>query len=95
MVDDLAGQKEVVRGDLLSPIFFRGKHVVCICIVFGAAVSSINSNLHNNANTLFFFRARNGKDVEALDKENSALAYKPTLLKLYDYAAREKFNLCT
>ena len=33
MVDDLAGQKEVVRGDLLSPIFFRGKHVVCICIV--------------------------------------------------------------
>ena len=52
----------------------------------------LDQNLRTNANALIFFRARNGKDVEAFVDGNSALADKPSLLKLYDYAAREKFS---
>ena len=52
----------------------------------------LDQNLRINANALIFFRARNGTDVEALVEENSALADKYTLHRLYDHATREKFS---
>ena len=45
--------------------------------------------MKTNTNAPIFFRARNGKDVEALVEENSALADKDTLHRLYDYTTRE------
>ena len=52
----------------------------------------LDVNLRTNANFLVFFRARNGKDVEAMVEENSALANKDVLMKMYDYATREQFS---
>ena len=54
----------------------------------------LDQNLRTNANALIFFRVRNSKDVDAFVEENSALADKATLLKLYDYATHEKFSFC-
>ena len=90
--DDLADLKQVVRGDLLSSIFIRGRHFGCACIVLTQRYRLLDQNLRTNANALIFFRARNGKDVEALVEENSALTDKETLFRLYDHATREKFS---
>ena len=38
------------------------------------------------------FLARNGKDVEAMVEENSALADKDTLFRMYGQATREQFS---
>ena len=92
VVDDLADNKRVVRGDLLSNIFIRGRHFGCNCIVLTQRYRLLDQNLRTNANALIFFRARNGKDVEALVEENSALADKDTLHQLYDYATRDKLS---
>ena len=90
--DDLAHLKRVVRGDLLSSIFIRGRHFGCNCIVLTQRYRLLDQNLRTNANALIFFRARNGKDVEALVEENSALADTDTLFRLYDHATREKYS---
>ena len=92
VVDDLADNKQVVRGDLLGSIFLRGIHVGSNCVVLTQRYRCLDQNLRTNANALIFFRARNGKDVEALVEENSALADKETLFRLYDHATREKFS---
>ena len=92
VVDDLADNKRVVRGDLLSSIFIRGRHFGCNCVCLTQRYRLLDQNLRTNANALIFFRARNGKDVEALVEENSALADKYTLHRLYDHTTREKFS---
>ena len=94
VVDDLADQKRVVRGDLLSSVFIRGSNFGYSCIVLTQRYRILDQSLRTNANALIFFRARNSKDVDALVEENNALADKATLLKLYDYATHEKFSFC-
>ena len=39
-----------------------------------------------------FFRARNGKDVEAFEEENSGIIDKRALHEMYEYATREKYK---
>ena len=41
---------------------------------------------------MVFFRARNGKDVEAFEEENSGIIDKKALHDMYNYATSEKFK---
>ena len=92
VMDDLANQKRVVRGDLLSSTFIKGRYVCCRCVCATQRYRFVNQKLRTTSGAFIFFRARNGKDVEALVEENSALTDKDTLHKLYDHAPREMFS---
>ena len=59
---------------MLSSISIRGRNIGCNCLVLTQRYRLLDVNLKTNANFLVFFRARNGKDVEAMVEENSALA---------------------
>ena len=50
-------------------------------------------NLRTNSNALVFFRARNGKDVEAFLEENSGVVDKRRLHEIYEYATRDKYAI--
>ena len=53
--DDLPDQKRVVKGDLLSSIFIRGRHFGCNCLVLTQRYRLLDVNLRTNANFLVFF----------------------------------------
>ena len=42
--------------------------------------------------TPWCFRARNGKDVETFEEENSGIIDKKALHEMYEYATREKYK---
>ena len=92
VIDDLADNKQVVKGSLLSSIYISGRHYGCHCWVLTQRYRLLDQNLRTNANGLIFFRARNGKDVEAFEEENSGLVDKKTLHEMYDYATRERYK---
>ena len=78
---------------MLNSIYISGRHYGCHCWVLTQNVIVYwTKNLKANANGLIFFRARNNKDVEAFEEENSGLVDKKTLHEMYEYATREKYK---
>ena len=56
VLDDLADNKQVVKGSLLSSIFISGRHYGCSCWVLTQRYRLLDQNLKTNANALVFFR---------------------------------------
>ena len=92
VINDLADNRQVVKGSLLSSIYISGRHYGCHCWVLTQRYRLLDQNLRTNANALVFFRARNGKDVEAFEEENSGIIDKQALHEMYEYATREKYK---
>ena len=90
--DDLADNKKAMHGSMLQSLFTRGRHSNVTIILMTQRYRLLDVTTRVNANALFIFRMRNAKDLEAIVEENSALADKDTLLRVYDQATREKYG---
>ena len=90
--DDMAEDKSAVKGNtLLNAIFLRGRHMGLSCILMTQRYRLVDISTRVNANTLFVFRMRNHKDLEAAIEENSALLNKKQLLEIYEQCTVAKY----
>ena len=92
VIDDLADNARVVRGDLLSSIYISGRHYGMHCWICTQRYRMLSPTLRTQANALVFFRVRNLKDVQAFEEENSALVDQKTLHAMYEQATREPYS---
>ena len=90
-IDDCADDKKAMHGNMLQSLFTRGRHSNVTVILMTQRYRLLDVTTRVNANALFIFRMRNAKDLEAIVEENSAVADKDTLLRVYDQATREKY----
>ena len=77
---------------MLQTLFTRGRHFMASCILMSQRLRLMQVSCRCNASALICFRLRNLKDLEAVIEENSAIATKETLMKVYDHATREKYG---
>jgi hypothetical protein len=92
IIDDFADMPSVVRGGLLSSLFIRGRHANISTFVLTQRYRALDPAIRINATALFFFRSRNGKDLEAMIEENSALAHRRDIDQLYRKATAKQYG---
>jgi hypothetical protein len=92
IIDDFADVPAVVRGGLLSSLFVRGRHANISTFVLSQKYRALESIIRINCTALFFFRSRNGKDLEAMIEENSALAHRKDIEALYRKATAKHYG---
>jgi hypothetical protein len=92
VIDDFADMPSVVRGGLLSSLFIRGRHANISTFVLTQRYRALDPSIRINATALFFFRSRNGKDLEAMIEENSALAHRRDIDRLYRRATEPQYG---
>jgi hypothetical protein len=92
VIDDFADMPSVVRGGLLSSLFIRGRHANISTFVLTQRYRALDPAIRINATALYFFRSRNGKDLEAMIEENSALAHRKDIEALYRKATAKHYG---
>ena len=93
IVDDFADAPEFSRNSkLLHSLFTRGRHSGLSTIVSTQRFFALHPAIRLNATSLYVFRLRNDKDLQAFLEETSALADKKTLMALYKYATAEPYS---
>ena len=96
IVDDFADSAEFTRqSKLLHSLFTRGRHNSISTIVATQKFTAIHPIVRVNATSLFVYRLRNYRDLEAFIEEVSAVTDKKTLMDIYNLATSEPYSfLC-
>ena len=97
VIDDFADSPEIChsnngRQSILPTLFMRGRHgfqsVVCSSQRYMACSTSIRANLQ----ALCVWRLRNGKELNSLMTELSAIVPEETLMQMYEESVREPYG---
>ena len=79
---------------ILNSLAIRGRHAGITLWVASQRPSLLSSTLRTQANVIYIWRQRSGKDLQVFLDEYSALVPggKKALLKLYAHATRQKYH---
>ena len=93
IVDDFADDPSFTRqSKILHGLYTRGRHNFISTITATQKFASIHPIIRVNATSLFIYRLRNYKDLEAFIEEVSAVQDKKTLLEMYNIATQEPYS---
>jgi hypothetical protein len=80
------------NANLLSRLFFRGRHLQISTLVSVQRLKSIASAIRANLQLLTIWRLRSFTELESLLEELSAIHDKKTLLALYEQAVSQPYG---
>jgi len=94
VVDDFADRVDLMHhnANLLSRLFFRGRHLSISTLVSTQRLKSIASAIRANLQFLMVWRLRSYTELESLLEELSAIHDRKTLLALYEQAVSQPYN---
>lgn len=71
ILDDLANEIKDSKNDIITKLFFRGRHHLISTIITAQSYKSLAKNLRTNASALIFFKQANNKEITSIAEENS------------------------
>jgi len=80
------------NANLLSRLFFRGRHLSISTLVSSQRLKSIASAIRANLQFICIWRLRSWTELDSLLEELSAIHDKRTLLALYEEAVSKPFG---
>jgi hypothetical protein len=94
VVDDWADRVDLMHNNanLLSRLFFRGRHLQISTLVSVQRLKSIASAIRANLQFLMVWRLRSYTELESLLEELSAIHDKKTLMALYEQAVSQPYG---
>jgi hypothetical protein len=93
VIDDFADDPSFTRqSKLLHSLYTRGRHNSISTIVSTQKFAAIHPIIRVNATSLFVYRLRNRKELEAFLDEVSGLVSKKELLEIYNLATADEYN---
>ena len=93
IVDDFADDPSFTRqSKILHGLYTRGRHNMISTITATQKFAAILPIIRVNATSLFIYRLRNYKDLEAFIEEVSAVQDKKTSLEMYNIATQEPYS---
>jgi len=93
-IDDFADRPDLMHhnANLLSRLFFRGRHLSINTLVSSQRLKSIASAIRANLQFICIWRLRSWTELDSLLEELSAIHDKRTLLALYEEAVSKPFG---
>ena len=94
VIDDFADRPDLMHNNanLLSRLFFRGRHLSMRTLVSTQRLKSIAAAIRANLQFLMVWRLRSYTELESLLEELSAIHDKKTLLALYEQAVSQPYG---
>ena len=94
IIDDFADRQDLMHhnANLLSRLFFRGRHLSISTLVSSQRLKSIASAIRANLQFICIWRLRSWTELDSLLEELSAIHDKKTLLALYEEAVSKPFG---
>ena len=94
VIDDFADRGDLMHNNtnLLSRLFFRGRHLQISTLVSVQRLKSIASAIRANLQFLMVWRLRSYTELESLLEELSAIHDKKTLMALYEQAVSQPYG---
>jgi len=94
VIDDFADRADLMHSNanVLSRLFFRGRHLSISTLVSSQRLKSIASAIRANLQFLCVWRLRSWTELDSLLEELSAIHDKKTLLALYEEAVSKPYG---
>lgn len=91
VIDDLINDIKDSKTDIISKIFFRGRHLVLSTIMTSQSYNAIPKMIRTNGSHLVFFSQASAKEVKTISEENAfgGISQKD-FLKMFVYATESE-----